>query len=89
VRPPLGYYTALHEGEMASIALDSLTEASVIDLMDEEVHIHLALAVTEPELTLQQALNSPDSAEWEEALNYEISQLKRLGTWEIVNLPQT
>jgi hypothetical protein len=78
---------ALHEGEMVSIALDSLTEASVIDLMDEEAHIHLALAVMEPESTLQQALNGSDSAEWEEALNYEISQLEKLGTWEIVDLP--
>jgi hypothetical protein len=89
VRLPPGYYVALHEGETASIALDSLKEASAMDLMEEEAHIHLALAVVEPESTLQQALNGPASAEWQEALNYEISQLEKLGTWEIVDLPHS
>jgi hypothetical protein len=48
-------------------------EASEIDLPDEEAHIHLALAVAQPESTLQQALNGLD------ALYYEISQLEKLG----------
>ncbi|KAG2741739.1 hypothetical protein P692DRAFT_20751289, partial [Suillus brevipes Sb2] len=69
------------------MALEALNEASTLDLLDEETHLHLALAAAEPEPTLQQALNGPDSVEWEEALNYEISQLEKLGTWEIVDLP--
>lgn len=46
-----------------------------MDLLDKENHIHLVLAVTEPEPTLQQALNRPDGVEWQEGLDYEISQL--------------
>jgi hypothetical protein len=70
------------------MALEALNEASALNLLDEETHLHLALAAAEPEPTLQQALNGPDSVEWEEALNYEISQLEKLGTWEIVDLPR-
>ncbi|KAG2742982.1 hypothetical protein P692DRAFT_20747979, partial [Suillus brevipes Sb2] len=71
------------------MVLEALNEASALDLQDAEAHIHLALAAAEPEPTLQQALNGPDSVEWEEALNYEISQLEKLGTWEIVDLPRS
>jgi hypothetical protein len=46
------------------------------------------LAAAEPEPTLQQALNGPDAVEWKEAVDYEISQLEKLGTWEITDLPR-
>ncbi|KAG2746858.1 hypothetical protein P692DRAFT_20738747, partial [Suillus brevipes Sb2] len=62
-------------------------EASELDLLDEEAHLHLALATAEPEPTLQQALNGPDGVEWQEALDYEISQLEKLGTWEVADAP--
>ena len=63
-----------------------------MDLVDE-VHgnthhpIHWALAAAEPEPTLQQALNGPDAVEWQEAIDYEISQLEKLRAWEIVDAP--
>lgn len=81
--PPVGYYKALHEGENAS--------AAVIEEIDDEGltgHLeHWALAAAEPEPTLQQALNGPDTIEWQEAINYKISQLEKPGAWEIVNTP--
>jgi hypothetical protein len=64
-------------------------EASELDLLNEVAHLEVALAAAEPELTLQQALNGPDGVEWQEAIDYEISQLKELGTWEVVDTPHS
>lgn len=56
---------------------------------DEDIPLtQWALAAAEPEPTLQQALNGPDAIEWKEAIDYEISQLEKLGAWEIVNAPR-
>jgi Reverse transcriptase (RNA-dependent DNA polymerase) len=42
---------------------------------------------TEPWL-LDKALHGPNTKEWEAALDYEISQLEKLGTWDIEDLPK-
>jgi hypothetical protein len=42
---------------------------------------------TEPK-SLDEALSGPHADEWKVAYDYEISQLEKLGTWEIVDLPQ-
>ncbi|OJA09738.1 hypothetical protein AZE42_09940 [Rhizopogon vesiculosus] len=73
---------------MASITIADLLETSELDLLDDdsltgESFPHITLAAAEPKPTLQQALNSPDAIEWQEAINYKISQLKKLGAWEI------
>jgi hypothetical protein len=100
VRPPPGFYRSLNRGETASIAITNLLEASELDLIDEDPLtnqlrltsptnlIHSAFATAEPEPTLQQALNGPDAIEWQEAIDYEISQLEKLGVWEIVDAPK-
>jgi len=80
---PPGYYASLNEGESVNLAID-LAET---DLLDKSITHHMALAAAVPEPTLQQALNGPDGIEWQEAIDYEISQLEKLGTWEIVNAP--
>ena len=36
---------------------------------------------------LDKALWGPNTKEWQEALNYKICQLEKLGTWEVVDLP--
>lgn len=38
--------------------------------------------------TLDEALRGPDAKEWQKALEYEISQLEKLGTWVVVDLPE-
>ncbi|KAG2737776.1 hypothetical protein P692DRAFT_20704442, partial [Suillus brevipes Sb2] len=81
-----GYYRALNNGHRASIALHAILEEEESDLVDETAP-YLAMAAVEPEPTLQQALNGPDGIEWQEAVDYEISQLEKLGTWEVVNAP--
>ena len=37
--------------------------------------------------TLDEALRGPDAQKWQEVLQYEISQLEKLGTWEVEDLP--
>src|SRR5215813_12486971 len=37
--------------------------------------------------TFRQAMISPEAAQWTKAMEYEIEQLRRNGTWELVNLP--
>jgi hypothetical protein len=71
VRPTTGYYRALHEGEGA-------TSASVEEI-SEENQTHWAAATAEAEPTLKEALNRPDGAEWQTAIDYEIGQLEKLG----------
>jgi hypothetical protein len=66
MRQPVGYYTRLLNGEAGK---------GEMDLLDETAHLERALAVAEPEPSLHQALNGPDATEWQEALDYEISQL--------------
>ena len=80
VRPPVGYYRSLNQGEQATIA--SIEEPDSL-----ESNTHYALATVEPEPILKEALNGPDVSEWQDAINYEIGQLEKLGAWEIVNPP--
>jgi hypothetical protein len=93
MRQPVGYYTKLvngeaGKGETASVAIETLMEASEMDLLDKTTHLEWALAVAEPEPSLHQALNRPDATEWQEVLDYEISQLEKLGTWELADAPK-
>ena len=37
---------------------------------------------------LEKALCGPDAKQWQEALDYEIGQLEKLGTWDMVDLPK-
>ena len=89
-RPPPGYYARLNDGESASLAAESIFEPTKSDFADEEPITHWqlnALAAAEAEPTLGQALNDPDAVEWQEAIDYEISQLEKLGTWEVIDKP--
>ena len=52
-----------------------------------ESDVHWALAAAELEPTLKEALSGPDGLEWQDALEYKIRQLEKLGEWEIVKLP--
>lgn len=80
VRPPVGYYQALNEGERASAVILDVLEESKENLINEEATYnhskqHILLAATEPEPTLQQALNGPDAKEWQQAIAYEMLEM--------------
>ncbi|KAG2746073.1 hypothetical protein P692DRAFT_20741010, partial [Suillus brevipes Sb2] len=90
VTPPPGYYAALNEGETATLAAEVPFDPAESDLADEEALTRwqqqaMAAAVAEP--MLSQVLSGPDAVEWQEAIDYEISQLGELGTWEVGNAP--
>ena len=38
--------------------------------------------------TLDEALQGPNSQQWQKVLDYEISQLEKLGTWVVKDLPE-
>jgi hypothetical protein len=82
-RSPVGYCKALNNGERTSVA-------TIEEIRDEEQPLtnHWALAAAEREPTLKEALNKPDTKEWQEAVDYKINQLEKLKTWEIVDTPQ-
>ena len=42
---------------------------------------------SEPKI-LDKALRGLDAGKWQEALDYEISQLEKLGTWVVEDLPK-
>ena len=45
-----------------------------------------SFAYLDPKM-LDKALRGLDAKHWKEALEYEINQLEKLGTWEVVDLP--
>ena len=45
-----------------------------------------SFAYLDPKM-LDKALRGPDAKQWQEALEYKISQLEKLGTWVVVDLP--
>jgi hypothetical protein len=75
---PPGYYRKLNNGEYTSSAT-TLTPKNV-----EHSSNHWALAAAEAEPTLREALSGPDGLEWQEAVDYKISQLEKLGAWKVV-----
>jgi hypothetical protein len=79
VRPATGYYHTLHKGEGA-------TSASIEEISGEN-QTHWSAATAEAEPTLKEALNGPDRAEWQTAIDYEIGQLEKLGVWRIIDPP--
>jgi hypothetical protein len=88
VRHPIGYHAALNEGQVANLAAEALFQPAESDFADEyTLTSHFGLAAVEPEVTLQQALNGPDAIEWQEAIDYKISQLEKLATWKVVDSP--
>ena len=70
-------------------------ENSLTDLLDDHEQMSTDLP---PDFTLigglnfeptsiDEALRGPDAQKWQEALDYEISQLEKMGTWVVENLP--
>jgi len=94
---PTGAYKDMNEGLTAAIAHNkTLTdlEESLPQLTDNDESFGplppdfacIGSFNSEPQL-LDDALHGPNANEWQEALDYEIGQLKKLGTWVIEDLP--
>ncbi|POM59444.1 Retrotransposon Tca5 Polyprotein [Phytophthora palmivora] len=68
-------------------------EQALLHRSDYEVDIPASLVIEAVNLLLepqsvQEALNSPDSAQWKEAMEKEYVDLMRNNTWELVELPK-
>ena len=91
--PAKGTYKNLNEGLMAAVS--SLHEDEVSYEEDDSIDSPYILppefalvgyAFSDP-TTLDEALHCPNVKEWLKALDYKISQLERLGTWVVKDLP--
>jgi len=86
----------LTDGLVAAIVVDSLQDVESVDenLEDnneiDDLPPDFALIgglSSEPGL-LDEALRGPDAKEWQNALEYEINQLEKFGTWVVEDLPK-
>ena len=97
---PKGVYKKMHAGIFAGIAdhenqpLDDENSLIKSNNDDERTFADLLpdLALiggpTSDPHSLDKALRGPDAKEWQAALQYEISQLEKLGTWVVEDLPK-
>ena len=94
---PKGIYKKMHAGVAAEITHDeSLDDENLLtDLLDDHEQTSTDLPPDfaligglnfEP-TSIDEALRGPDAQKWQEALDYEISQLEKMGTWVVKNLP--
>ena len=88
----------MNEGLIAAIAL-SVGNISDDKEFEEIVEHHNDLYDLPPDVafaghyatdprTLDEALWGPNAKEWQKALDYEIHQLEKLGTWVVEDLPE-
>jgi Reverse transcriptase (RNA-dependent DNA polymerase)/gag-polypeptide of LTR copia-type/GAG-pre-integrase domain len=88
-----GTYKNLNEGLTAAVSSlnEDETPHEVDDSVDSPYHLPpdfslAGYAFSDP-TTLDEALRGPNVDEWLKALDYEINQLERLGTWVVEDLP--
>ena len=55
-------------------------EATFFSAREEEI--------TEIPITLEDALNGEERDQWENAIDEELGTLKKMGTWELADLPE-
>ena len=86
----------MNDGLVAAVVIDSLQDVESVDknLEDNNEINNLPLDFTlvgglssEPG-SLDEALCGPDVKEWQTALEYEINQLEKFGTWVVEDLPK-
>ena len=96
---PQGIYKKMHFGLVAGVADaeplddgDPLTDPTTSnnneeDFMDLPPDFALIGGLNSDPTSLDEALRGPDAQKWQEALDYEINQLEKMGTWIIEDLP--
>ena len=86
----------MNEGLVAAVVLDNQVEKKIVleDVVDNPDYpcylppdIALVSYANGDPRTLDKALHVPNAKEWQEALDYEISQLEKLGMWVVEDLP--
>jgi hypothetical protein len=84
---------ALVESAMAVDDEDFLASGGVVveplessDWFREAVHDAMS-AITEDQPHIDEAIKGPESDQWKEAIEAELTQIEKLGTWDIVEAP--
>ena len=94
---PKGMYKKMHGGLVAAAAhAESLDDEDLaIEQPDDDEESYADLPPdfalvggmdSEP-ASIDEALRGPDAQKWQEALDYEISQLEKMNTWTVEDLP--
>ena len=82
----------MNEGLTATLALcknrTDLDEEEEIFSNDLLLDFALVGSIGSDPKTLDKVLHGPNAKHWQEALEYEIGQLEKLETWDVVDLPQ-
>src|SRR6266850_5187943 len=103
-RKPPGFYSDLMKGkrpaggDSAAVAENELELEILGDFLDEEdllfagimemADIDYALGTGGEPHTLKEALSGEDANKWKTAVQAELDQIEKLGTWKIVEAPQ-
>ena len=87
----------MNEGLVATVALDDDLQSDYPSKTCSE-HFELTYylpldfafigSMNSEQKTLDEALQGPKANEWQKALEYEINQLEKLGTWIVEDLPK-
>jgi len=95
-RKPPGAYKDLNDGLVAAVICSNLEDEdkSVAEIPEDNDRLNslppnfaLVGSTNSDPCTLDEALRGPDAKFWQTALEYEISQLEKLGTWVVEDLP--
>ena len=82
----------MNEGLTTTLVLcengTDLDEEEEIFSNDLPLDFALVRSIGSDPKTLDEALCGPNAKHWQEVLEYEIGQLEKLETWDIVDLPQ-
>ena len=95
-RKPQGAYREMNEGLVAAMAQsDNLQnmDLSANEPENDEINLlppdfALIGGLNSEPGSLEEALRGPNAKEWQTALEYEIDQLEKLGTWIVEDLPK-
>ena len=93
-KKPMGVDKQMHKGLTAAIAssddpnLDSTSQDPDDWLPEVSLEFALATISSTALRTIDEALNGPNSKQWKMGLDYKISQLEKLKTWVIEDLPK-
>ena len=82
-RPAPGTYRTMNNGLVATLAQENKPDDNLLP-----PDFALIRPMNSEPKSLDKALRSPDADKWQEALEYEISQLERLDTWVVEDLPK-
>ena len=82
-RPEPGTYKTMNDGLVVALVQENEPDDNLLP-----PDFALIRPMNSEPKSLDKALRSPDAGKWQEALEYEISQLERLDTWVVEDLPK-